>query len=85
MELTEKVVIKAANVEDAVSKMQKLIKRGAVDRRVFSLDDLQRWFSQGLPLYVNVTRTGQACYHNHDCQPAEVLKRVRAVENYRVK
>lgn len=84
MELTEHVVIKAADVADAVSKMRKLIKRGAVDQKIFSFYDLERWYRGGLPLYIAVNQLGQAYYHNHDCQPAAVLKRVRDVENYRV-
>lgn len=84
MELREQVVIKASTVADAVNKMRKLVKRGAVDGNVFNLHDMQRWYSAGLPLYVTVYSDGKAIIQNHDCQPAVVLKRVRDVENYRV-
>lgn len=85
MELTEQVVIKAVSFEDAKSKLNKFVKRGATNVCRRSDAELLRWVKWCGYVYVTVYSSGKAAIHNHDCQPAAVLKRVRDVENYRVK
>ena len=83
MELTDQVVIKAKSFDDAKSKLSKFVKRGAVDRCNWPDSTLLDWERYSC-IYVTVYHDGTATMHNHDCQPAVVLKRVRDVENYRV-
>ena len=84
MELTEQVVIKAESFDDAKSKLNKFVKRGAVDVCGWSDSALLDWVECYGCLYVTVYGNGRATIHNHSCQSAVVLKRVRDVENYRV-
>lgn len=84
MELTEQVVIKAVSFDDAKSKLNKFIKRGATNVCRWSDGQLLMWVEHYGCLYVTVYDNGMTTIHNHSCQPAVVLKRVRDVENYRV-
>ena len=84
MQLTEQVIIKAKSLLDARSKVAKFIKRGARESRVRSDDLLQEWVDSGLTLRVTVYQNGDVVIHNHDCQPATWLNRVRDVEKYYV-
>lgn len=84
MELTEQVVIKAVSFDDAKSKLNKFVKRGATNACSWSDGTILNWVERYGCVYVTVYESGHVTIHNHDCQPAAVLKRVRDVENYRV-
>lgn len=83
MQLTKQVVIKAKSIADARSKVAKFVKRGATER-IRHRDVLKDWFGSGLYLHVTVYPTGEVAIHNHDCQPAAWLNRVRDVEQHYV-
>lgn len=83
MQLTEQVIIKAKSIADARSKVAKFVKRGATER-IRPDDVLKDWFGKGFTLHVTVYTGGEVAIHNHDCQPAAWLKRVRDVEQYYV-
>lgn len=83
MQLTKQVVIKAKSIADARSKVAKFVKRGARER-IRSDDTLKDWFDRGLTLHVTVYTDGEVVIHNHACQPAAWLNRVRDVEQHYV-
>ena len=83
MQLTEKVVIKAKSISDARSKVAKFVKRGATER-ICPDDELEEWFGLRLTLHVTVYKGGLVVIHNHACQPAAWLNRVRDVEQHYV-
>lgn len=83
MQLTKQVVIKAKSIADARSKVAKFVKRGATER-IRLYDVLEERFGSGLTLHVTVYTDGEVVIHNHDCQPAALLNRVRDVEQHYV-